>query len=59
DRDGLRVEEELFDLERRGADTDWFEQRNLLAAPPLSPDAAAALAQLRARLDSEFPTLVR
>jgi len=59
DRDGLRVEEEFFDLERRGAESDWFEQRNLLAAPPLSPEAAVALAQLRARLDTEFPTLVR
>ena len=50
---------ELFDLERRGADSDWFEQRNLLAAPPLAPDAANALARLRGRLDREFPSLVR
>jgi arylsulfatase A-like enzyme len=59
DREGLRVEEELFDLERRGADSDWFEQRNLLAEPPLAPDAAAALARLRERLDRELPTLAR
>ncbi len=59
DRDGLKTEEEFFDLERRGADSDWFEQRNLLAAPPLAPDAANALARLRGRLDREFPSLVR
>ncbi|MBM3988787.1 MAG: hypothetical protein FJ294_12620 [Planctomycetes bacterium] len=59
EHDSLRVEEEFFDLECRGVDTDWFEQRNLLAAPPLAPDAANSLARLRARLDAGFPALVR
>ncbi|MCC7012903.1 MAG: sulfatase-like hydrolase/transferase [Planctomycetes bacterium] len=67
---GIVVAEELYDLAQGGPPdpgttppsptADFFEQNDLLdaAAPPLSPEAAAALTRLRAELDALHPTLV-
>ena len=56
----LLRQEQLFRLPA-GADDDWTERANLLApgAAPLAPEAARALANLRARLDADYPALVR
>ncbi len=53
-------QEQLFRLPE-GPDDDWTERDNLLApgAAPLAPEAALALAGLRARLDAAYPALVR
>ncbi len=58
ERDLVHVEEQLFDLATESSNSDWFEQRNLLAAP-LSADAATALSRLRSALDHDFPSLSR
>jgi arylsulfatase A-like enzyme len=56
----VRVEQ-LFAVPQAGEDEDWTERRNLLlpGAEPLAPAAAEALASLRARLDANYPSLVR
>jgi len=65
-----RPREEFFDLLEGGKPDgsttpptprpDWTERHNLLVDPdPMSPEAAAALAKLRARLDAAYPSVVR
>ncbi len=61
------VKEKFFDLlagapPAAGSTTprpDYFEEHDLLLAGSLSTDAAAALASLRATLDTDFPYLTR
>jgi arylsulfatase A-like enzyme len=57
----LEVLESLYDLARDTPEPDWIERRNLLhpESGPLPAPAATALASLRARLDTAYPSLVR
>ena len=59
--DGSLLRQEQLFRQPAGADDDWTERANLLApgAAPLAPEAARALANLRARLDADYPALVR